>query len=273
MKKVNCPVFTADQRCTLVRHGLLPEQIEQLQCSLTSIRGWLMKPPPLSKIRAHIRTISKPLAKSCEELGKLESAAYAEFGPNGPSIECIVPPHVRKSESVLLNAVDVLAAWELLGIETASELRRLAEKVSGIDAQLTRRANSKGQRVISWRPIAVIQNALFEGWRKHQQLAGRGKVRRNDDVVPPNPLPRYEPLTVSNSGAFGEIAQVCFEALGKYSSPERAIRSYQNWMDTKQRLRIEERRRLSETLPEGDKYRPLDLAAKPRKRGRPVKAK
>jgi hypothetical protein len=133
-------------------------------------------------------------------------------------------------------------------------------------------AQAPQRKRASWQPIEAIKRAHLTGFIQHEQAQGRGIVRHGewDASTPHCPMEPYQPLTVSNSGAFGRIAKICYVAAGIHADPDRNIRAWQAQDDRKRQREIVERRNLNATLPAGERYRPQDLEFHTRKRGNPA---
>lgn len=269
------PAFDGGQRLDLKRCGLLPEQISELERNLRTLALWRFKSPPLGAIRKWIRTVSDPLMKASAALEKLEAAAFPDDGPEGPSIERLVPAYFRRTRAKALPSPDALAAYDLLARHgddqnLPTRLRALAEEAN----EVTRQVMAAGQRRISapWQPIDKIVSLLQWGFVLHHDPGLSDRLANKPGAALRKPMPPYLALTVSTSGPFRVVADVCYEAAG-LGNPDKAIRNWQRMDDARRERELQRRRAENETLPEAERYRPIDLEFRQRRRGKPAKRK
>jgi hypothetical protein len=261
--------FNQEQRSVLAECGWLPEQVEELQRRLPFIRAWQQRPPSKSEIRKRLQAISKPLKDAIAALDALEGSAFPDGGPEGPSLDRIVLPHMRSPKARELPGAGALAAFDRLNLvgEDVAPLHALVERLEKVESEVM--AEGQSRYYVSWRPIYEILRAHKLGWQKHHKT--EDLIHKGEGPHEFKPFPRYQSPVVQNynrenPSTFDRVAKVCQEVAEVHTSPDKAIRKWLAREDDRIQQSVEGRKLENDALPEGEKYRPIDLLFTPRQR-------
>lgn len=190
--------FSNQQRATLRRLELVPEQIALLEQILPECAFAVRKQPPKTDLRSKLRSIEKPLTEARKALETLRAGRSAAAGEALLSIRLVdVTPfddRAGNGDEALGRAID--QALNVLSV-----------------AQSLRRTGQQRHKKAALFPIGKLAGVLEVGFREHHERSG-------------NVPPRYT-LRVSRSGEFRDIVSICYEAIGlPNTDPDRAIRIY-----------------------------------------------
>lgn len=189
--------FTDNQRERLCRLGLLAEQIAELESVLPLNRALLEQPAGMGDVRTELVDLSAAL--NCAH-------AAVENVDKGKSLERLERNEARWR--LELADFETTGTWDTL----PTALKALAAADIVIQRALADLPNKqRGSVAADFRPVALIKEALLRGFIKAHKP----------------PFPRYTLRVSSSEGStFREIVGICYEAMGKNTDPERAIKEY-----------------------------------------------
>lgn len=230
--------FTAEQRRELSETlGLLPEQIDEVESTLPSIRAFLKKAPARNDVLAKLQDLATALRSAHDSIASL-------LAPNSMEGEI----SVKQSALAWVHAAsfDVGEPADALDMSLPSLRSALSvvdqavKDVSGLGATRNRTAST--------RPVALVDGALLRGFLKaHGHLPGRSaELAGSPRLIPSYVLapsailaPPAKERSLTPSAAEGSdyrrIVEMSYEAAGsRRGSREKAIKAFINQQKKKQ---------------------------------------
>lgn len=218
------PDFTDEQRIELRGLGLCTEQIEQLRIAMAGNRLWLDRPPAKNDVKellADVEKLSRKLVRG------LKAIAVQRDKVHGAAHNLLEVSYwkERPEDDGATAARHILPRLEALAVAAREAVRALPQGQTRAYAFL--------------QPIADIDRALTEGWRKTH-----GTSVRTSESELNVPLPELFPKRLrpswSSTSKFRKVCDICYAmACVEGANPERAIKNYMMQSNRRKKAMLE----------------------------------